>query len=387
MFILLSGNTKIRDSVKTSSTNYPEIKELEGNNLSFNDLKKYFTNLAEAKGAPYAYEVLKVAPIPQGIDMHLMGHVVGDILYKQKGAQGIKYCTEDFRNACSHTIVVGLLLEKGEQALKDISEACKQAPGGSGAYTMCYHGLGHGVLSYTNFDLKKAIALCGKVQPSGFSGPEATQCISGTIMEIISGGDHDKKTWESMRKLYLKDSDPLSPCNSDYMPDSARPLCYIYLTPNLFMIAGADMGNPLPEFFKKAFTYCKNATNNLDPCYGGFGKEFVVLAAGRDIRMNNLTNIPKDQFQKVFEWCKLADNINGTKSCLENAVNSYYWGGENKPDISIGFCNSIPEEDFQSDCFKHFITQVNYYNRDQNYRKNVCKLIPKNYQQLCQENS
>lgn len=370
-------------------SNYPEINELKGKDLKFSELKEFFQDLANKKGAEYAYEVLRITPNLEKIDMHLMGHVVGDKLYKQQGASGIKICTQDFRNACSHAIVVGLLLDKGEGALEEISTACKQAPGGSGAYTMCYHGLGHGILAYLDFDIKKAIGLCGKVQDTGFLGSEATQCVSGAIMEIISGGDHDKQTWKKQRAIYLKDSDPLYPCNSNFMPENARTLCYIYLTPHLFQVAGANLGNPEPSHFKKAFRYCskipKDQAGNFDSCYGGFGKEFVVLAAGRDIRMNALERVGKDQFNKVFEWCRLADQKEGVESCINHATNSYYWGGENKPTIAIEFCTSIEEENLQASCFQNFISAVNTYVKDENYRREVCNKIPDSYQLICQK--
>lgn len=380
----------IKKDIPTAKTdNYPEVSQLEGKDLKFSELKKFFQNLANEKGAEYAYELLRVAPIPKNIDMHLMGHIVGDVLYKQKGASGIKICTEDFRNACSHTIVVGLLLDKGEQALAEISKACGQAPGGSGAYSMCYHGLGHGVLSYVDFDLKKAIYLCEKVHDAGFLGPEARQCIGGAIMEIITGGDHDKKSWAKMRKIYLKDSDPLYPCNNDFIPDNAKHMCYTYLTPHLFQVAGADLGNPQPEHFKKAFTYCskvpQNQPGNIQACYGGFGKEFVVLLMGRDIRMNTLERIEKDKFKKVFEFCKLADQLKGVEACIIDAVSSYYWGGENKPTIAILFCTSIEEAVFQDVCFQHLISSVNMFVKDENYRREVCNQIPESFRLSCQK--
>ena len=117
--------------------------------------------------------MLKRASVPSGTDMHLLGHVVGDILYAQEGLKGIKTCTHDFRNACSHTIVVGLFSEQGEVALPKIAETCYQAPGGSGAYTMCFHGLGHGVLAYTGYDLTKAAQLCQKTGTTGYNYRES----------------------------------------------------------------------------------------------------------------------------------------------------------------------------------------------------------------------
>src|SRR5437762_3691731 len=59
---------------------------------SFDQLKSYFQGLAQKKGARYAYEVLKAAPLGPNIDLHLLGHVVGDELYKQEGLNGITDC-------------------------------------------------------------------------------------------------------------------------------------------------------------------------------------------------------------------------------------------------------------------------------------------------------
>jgi len=89
--------------------------------MSFKELANYFTEIAEAKGAPYALDVLKAAPIPLDTDMHLLAHTVGDILYRQQGLEGIKVCTHDFRNACSHSVVIGAFLEQGEAALPGIA--------------------------------------------------------------------------------------------------------------------------------------------------------------------------------------------------------------------------------------------------------------------------
>src|SRR5690606_38758677 len=136
-------------SVYTSEEDaYAEAASIAQGARSFEDLAQRFEALAQEKGAAHAFEVLRRAEIPPNTDLHLMGHRVGDILYQQEGIGGIKYCTQDFRNACSHSIVVGALTEFGESALPQIREACLDAPGGPGAYTMCYHGLGHGVFAF-----------------------------------------------------------------------------------------------------------------------------------------------------------------------------------------------------------------------------------------------
>lgn len=366
--------------------NYPETRYLTlHNKLSFAELSSYFIDLAGNKGAEYAYEVLKIAPMPPNIDMHLMGHVVGDILYKQQGASGISICTQDFRNACSHSIVVGLLLDKGDGVLPQIANICRKAPGKSGAYTMCFHGLGHGVLAYAGYDLPKAIKLCEKTGTKEYRNREAIECIGGGIMEMISGGFHDKELWAKQYKKYLSTTDPLSPCTANFMPKDAKPQCYLYITPYFIKIAGGDLGNPKSQDFEKAFKYCElinpNDSASIDACYGGFGKEFVGFASGRDIRrVDNMTN---SEFSEVINWCDLVHNERGVFSCVDNALASIYWGGENNRNGAIRFCDIIKKDKLKSECFDSLINAVDYYIQDQEYRKQFCSELPKKEQALC----
>lgn len=371
-----------------SKASYNEVNELAGRNLSFKELSDYFSDLAKNKGAKYAYEVLKIAPTQPNIDMHLLGHIVGDELYKQEGANGIKICTDDFRNACSHAIVVGLFSDKGEEALSEITEACKQAPGGSGAYSMCFHGLGHGILAFYGYDMVRASETCQKIKKDTTrqNSAEMPQCVSGTVMEIIGGGFHDRELWAEKRKDYLRVSDPLSPCSQDFVPASARYLCYVYLTPNLFQLAGGDIGHLKAQDFEKSFPYCglipESEPANKDACYGGFGKEFVVLAKARDIR--NVENMSESELKTVYDWCLLAKNKKGINSCIVSATNSLYWGGENDRQVSIRFCGLIGEGDSKAICFNNLINNVSIYAKDPLYRKDFCSEIPDDYLNQCQ---
>lgn len=368
---------------------YTEVEELAGKELNFPDLSVYFTNLAERKGAAYAYEVLKRIPVPPNIDMHLMGHVVGDILYRQEGLEGIKICTHDFRNACSHSIVVGLFLEKGTAALPEIADACRAAPGGSGAYTMCFHGLGHGVLAYADYDMEKAISLCKKTGTAAYHNREYIECVGGTVMELIGGGFHDRELWAQARPKYLNPTDPLGLCTGSIMPTDAREICIVYATPYLFEVVGANAGSPRAEDFAKAFKYCDALPvwdrQNRDACFGGFGKEFVGLALGRDIRSATVANISGEQYQRVYEWCLLAQHKDGTAACLTHAMNSFYWGGENDRTIALQFCATIPVQDQYNSrtCFLNLMGSVRQYIQNTTYKKEFCTEVPVEYRGEC----
>jgi len=352
--------------------------------MPFDQLKKYFTNFANKKGAKAAYEVLKTANLPTNTDLHLLGHVVGDVLYKQQGADGIQICTQDFRNACSHSIVVGLFTDKGEEALNEIKKACQKAPGGIGAYLMCYHGLGHGILAFEGYDFSKTIELCQKTATAEHQNSEYPECVSGAVMEIISGGGHDAKLWAIKRPEYLKRDDPFYICSSGFMPEEARGRCYDYITPYLWETVGGDINNPTNADFQKSFKLCSKIVEEdyKNICFGGFGKEFVGLAQSRDIR--RVDQMDDDRLRKIVGWCNLAEEKYGVYKCLANALSSLLWGGENDYHVSIRFCNVIADLEHSRSCFLTLIGQMYYYIKDAKIKASFCKEIPARFKDECQ---
>jgi hypothetical protein len=360
---------------------YHEAQTIGRGNPNFSELSGRFAKLAEEKGGVYAFSVLKLAELPQGADIHLLGHAIGDILYKQKGIAGIADCTQDFRNACSHTIVIGALNDFGAQALPKIREACKAAPGGSGAYTMCYHGLGHGVLAYFGFDLSKTVAFCKQVGTAAYRNREYTECVGGAIMELADGGGHDRDLWLAARKKYFT-SDPVSPCMSTVIPTEAKPACLEYLTPQLWTTAGIDLGHPNPALFPVAFQKCEAIPNGPDgfrnDCYASFGKEFVTLAGARDVR--NVANYSNEEFKLAIRWCASAPESDARTACIGEAVNSVFWGGENDPQGSFRFCSLVEDGYMQGACYQSLAVNIRQYLPS---RSDLCQALPLPYLAAC----
>lgn len=387
-FVVLAEGVFLSDLLSRPTENqYPEVEELVAQNLSsLQELALYFQDVALSKGAEYAFEVLKVAPVGPNIDMHLLAHTVGDILYEQEGTTGIRICTHDFRNACSHSIVIGAFFEEGEGALEKIIGACKLAPGGKGAYTMCFHGLGHGVLAYKNYELEKAVESCKNIQEMTQTKEEYIQCVGGTIMEMV-GGVHDRVLWEQQSKVYFKKDDSLYPCSAKFMPEEARFMCYIYLTPHLFEAVGGSIGTPTPQDFKSAFLLCdKLLPEDLasrDACFGGFGKEFIGLVQSRDIRLAAISAMEDQQLSQIYEWCLLAPHQEGSAACVVHAMSSLFWGGENPRSIALRFCDLISAPYYRSSCFLNLIGTVSFYVQDSQYRALFCKEIAQEYQKAC----
>lgn len=374
----------IKESPEKSSP--PEALTFANQSPTFSEVRDYLTALAQKKGALYAYQTLRVMELPPNMDFHLLGHLVSDQIYKEKGINGMSHCTDDFRNACSHAIVVGIFSEQGIEALPKITEACRKAPGGSGAYSMCFHGLGHGILSYFGYQMEKAVPICTKAGINPFPNQEATQCISGAVMEIITGGDHDREVWTKQHRHYLTDNpNPLSLCQSSYMPAEAAPLCFTYLTPYLFIAAGTNLGKPDPAYFKKALSFCETIPPtqraNREACFGGFGKEFVVLVRQRDIR--NMEQISDTELDQAYKWCQLAGNQEGVIACITHSISSLYWGGENDVSGALRYCGIIGDETQKSSCYRNLTSMVYYFQKSSTARESFCRKLPDLYRINC----
>jgi len=361
---------------------YSELQTLNEKNMSFEEISDFFENIANEKGGAYAYEILKRADLPANVDLHLLGHVIGDELYKQEGIAGIATCTHDFRNACSHSVVIGTLLEYGESSLPDIREACLKAPGGKGAYTMCFHGLGHGVLAYLDYDFTHVADFCRQVGTPEYGEREYIECVGGAVMEMVSGV-HDPATWEEAKKKYFVEGKPFALCDSSFVPDDVKAICYTYITPELLTAVGADLARPTPENFTDAFKICHTVVRPdlRDICYASLGKEFVALARDRDIRA--VETATDSQLKTMYEWCTLAESRSGAESCMKSALQSLFWGGENNRSASVRFCSLISDAEHQDSCFRELTGAVGYYIDDMRYYKSYCSEIPERLREEC----
>lgn len=350
----------------------------------FRVLNDYFLDISKELGGKYGFMLLREAELPPNTDIHLLGHTVGDILYTQEGIDGMKYCTHEFRNACSHSIVIGGLLENGLGIFDHIHEACSQAPGGSGAYTMCFHGFGHGVLAYTDYNLPEAVDLCKMAGTKQHQDQEYHQCVGGVMMELHSGV-HDQDVWAKNGKKYINFQNPVEMCERDYIETGAKRMCYSYLSPYIFDAAGWQQGNLTDDVVRKSFSMCGEVpeTKYQRICSASLGKEFIVLAEARDIR--NIDNISEQAINKTIQWCSLAPSEPEVSACLQETTNSLYWGGENHYDSSIRFCSAIETSSLQNNCFRQLFDNAKYYRKEPAYWEEICAAVPAQQQTVCSD--
>ena len=109
-------------------------------------------------------------------------------------------------------------------------------------YYQCVHGLGHGLMLYTRYDLPKALDLCHQLATSY----DSVSCTGGVFME-------NQQSSYGIRSKYLKKDDLLYPC--DVVKDEDKLYCYLLVTSYILPQVGYD--------WKKAADWCRKSDANF----------------------------------------------------------------------------------------------------------------------------
>ena len=116
----------------------------------------------------------------------------------------------------------------------------------------CRHGLGHGLMIQTGYDLPLALSVCARIG----TGWDRKACSSGAFMENVN-------TRFGYRSRWLSDDDPTYPCERVAPLD--RHSCYLRSSWRFLAANGFD--------FAKAATACSRLGAWTATCYRGLGRD------------------------------------------------------------------------------------------------------------------
>jgi len=361
-----------------------QLQNLIDQRATQSELDTFFREVAETQSGVYAFSLMKEGSFYPGIDVHALGHSIGEIMYGQVGISGMALCTHDFGNACSHTMVIGALMEEGVDALPLIQDACHDAPGGYSAYVECFHGLGHGVLAFNGYSVERAVAMCHEVGTPELEYQDAVECFGGALMELMSGGGHDRDIWEKQRAHYLDTSEPFGLCEQSYLDERYQEMCYIYLTPFAYESFGTSSSDYSDDVLQAVFRECEtvpSASPRLrQACFAGLGKEFIGMSLG--LHSANRPTPTQENLQQIQDWCSLALSQDGYSHCTRAVVRSLYAGDLYSYTIPLAFCALVPTEK-QSSCYTQVEQEVAFYLNDEKERAEFCAAFPSSQQHLC----
>lgn len=294
---------------KSSSDLQTSIKP---GNISINSQKKYWRNQIRQKGPQKAYLRYKkeaVAKTPQ--DQHLAGHIIGELLFEQRGVDSLIICDNSSGFSCFHGFFTAAINKLGPSGAKKLYAVCIKQYGSGG--TGCQHGIGHGILEFFGYSkLSQALSICEELpSPHPLLG-----CVSGVFMDynfptII----HETETSTTLRSV---DQFNLNhPC--DIVEQKFQPSCYFELI--------AWLVKALPFEPQKIISLCDKLKfeANRKSCFLGLGFNLLIDYKNAD---------------KSFQTCQTIEDKNSQISCLAGATwASYVFPGFNK--LSNYLCNYL----------------------------------------------
>jgi cytochrome c553 len=151
-------------------------------------------------------------------------------------------------------------------------------------YYQCVHGLGHGLMIYTGYDLPGSLKVCDRLATAW----DQTSCTGGVFMENLNSSYGTKSRW-------LKDDDPLYPCPA--VAPRHKLYCYLMVTSRILAVVGYD--------WKKTIQYCHRAEPAwVRICFQSLGRD----ASGQT----------RQHPRKILQICALAGTME--RECVYGAA-------------------------------------------------------------------
>ena len=127
----------------------------------------------------------------------------------------------------------------------------------------CVHGLGHGLMIYTGYDLPLALRVCDRLA----TGWDQTSCTGGVFMENQSSS-------YGIRSRWLRRSQPLYPCTS--VAERHKLYCYLMVTSQVLPDVGFSWG-------RTAATCRRAEARWVATCFQSYGRDASGQTRG-DVR-------------------------------------------------------------------------------------------------------
>lgn len=253
-----------------------------------------FGNIAYRQGAKAALNLFDEQIASNELvraDCHRIGHVIGSAAFaRYEGnvaktfALGSSTCASGYYHGILERAFVGV---NTKSKLVDVARSLCDGSGvrrrGFLDY-QCRHGLGHGLMIQTGYDLPVALSTCAKLETRW----DDVVCTGGAFMENVT-------TRFGFRSSWLSEDDPLDPCGR--IPFRNQRSCYLRAAVRVLTFHDND-------FEKTAATCAGLEARWAEPCFRGFGRDAVGAARYAPA--------------KILELCSLAGEWQG--DCLLGAA-------------------------------------------------------------------
>ncbi len=281
----------------------------------------------ETYGPAQTLELLRSGEVETGIDCHGGAHHLGRMAFADYGAAAADGLADSCQSGMRHGVMEQLFAGRGIANLaEDVDVLCPDASDAFGRH-QCLHGVGHGVMAWTAYELEDALGICGRL------GDEMGRrsCHSGVFMEnVVSGlsGEVGQKS------SYVDAEDPHYPCNA--LPERYVNDCYWYQTSQMLVVFDQDL--------ERVAGACLEAPAiGRRSCFGSYGRD-----VGSVHRRNPYL---------VVQYCRLPESLMHRGDCIDGAARTLFWDATQQ-DAGVELCAQVEEPIVGESCFQAIVNQA-----------------------------
>ena len=293
------------------------------------------------------------------LDCHQEAHIIGRVSYELYGGEVFSEGTSLCHSGFYHGAMEAFLKEKGTVNLaKNMTALCNTFATGFGKFE-CYHGVGHGVLAYEDYDLPKALLLCKDMPDTSAK----SSCFGGAFMENIMVANGQGASLE--HTTVWVNNDPLFPCTYFEGDETIEGTCYAMQTSRMLMLYGNN--------FDRVRQECLKVRDQMrGVCFRSIGRD----AAGVVLR---------DPTQ-IIHICKRNDVSDAlVDQCIIGALNVIvdFWG-EKLDGQANEYCRVMPGE-HKNICYATLAKRLPEVFPVKSDRDQRCQMFEQFYQYLCKK--
>ena len=303
----------------------------------------------EAYGPHDTLKVLRQAEAETGLDCHQSAHHLGRMTFAEYGAAASISVEEVCRSGMRHGMMEQLFVNRGITNLAEDVEVLCPSEVDSFSRHQCLHGVGHGVMAWTAYEIKDALQLCDLM------GDESSQrsCYTGIFMENVVNGLSGQVGQSS---AYVDRNDPHYPCN--ILADRYVDDCYWYQTSQMMVVFNRDL------------TLVVQACEEAPPgargaCFGSYGRD--------------LSGIHGRSPLTIAHYCGLAPTVQFRGACIDGAARTLFWE-ESQQDEGLALCAAVEDPLLAESCYESIVGQAHAVLTD---LEPFCSKVPEERQDWC----
>ncbi len=290
-----------------------------------------------------------------GIDCHERAHQFGRMSYGEFGDEVLKLNLPECHSGFYHGAIEAYFKKNGTANLQEkLPTICPHDLNEFYSH-QCMHGLGHGLMAWSNYDLPSSLEYCNLLQNSSAQ----SSCRTGIFMENLIGSLTDSP--EARQKGHFTryvSSDPQYPCT--IVKDEYKVDCYFLQTDRMRVLSKTGWQGVADE--------CGKAPEGVRySCFASMGR--------------TISGELRSQNEKVLEACRSAPAGQMREYCIDGAAKDTFWDRDGQ-NVGLRFCEAIPPEDGKGVCYAALLVQAHGVLKDAEYQA-FCDKLPEAHRAQC----